>query len=89
MSILIHIVNELMRIYIYSQYINIYIYDGGGQHNSLIPLMLRSKIMKDFLIFIFIFIFHISYLNLLRRVALRPKPFFKGPSDKNLITINS
>ena len=33
--------------------------------------------------------FHIliSYLNLLRRVALRQKPFFKGPSDKNLITI--
>ena len=33
------------------------------------------------------FIFHISYLNLLRRVALRQKPFFKGPSAKNLITI--
>ena len=32
-----------------------------------------------------IFIFHISYH--LRRVALRQKPFFKGPSDKNLITI--
>ena len=31
------------------------------------------------------FIFHISYH--LRRVALRQKPFFKGPSDKNLITI--
>ena len=30
---------------------------------------------------------YISYLNLLRRVALRQKPFFKGPSDKNLITI--
>ena len=37
-------------------------------------------------------IFHISYiscLNLLRKVAHRHKPFFKGPSDKNLITIYS
>ena len=33
-------------------------------------------------------IFHISYLNLFRRVALRQKPFFKGPSIKNLHTIN-
>ena len=33
------------------------------------------------------YLFHISYLNLLRRVALRQKPFFKGPSYKNLITI--
>ena len=33
----------------------------------------------------FHFIFFISYH--LRRVALRQKPFFKGPSDKNLITI--
>ena len=34
------------------------------------------------------FVFRIfSYLNLLRRAALRQKPFFKGPSDKNLITI--
>ena len=32
---------------------------------------------------------YISYLNLLRGVALRPKPFSKGPSDKKLITINS
>ena len=30
---------------------------------------------------------NLSYLNLLRRVALRQKPFFKRPSDKNLITI--
>ena len=30
------------------------------------------------------FIFHISYLNFLRRVALRQKPFFKGPSGKKL-----
>ena len=29
--------------------------------------------------------YYISYH--LRRVALRQKPFFKGPSDKNLITI--
>ena len=36
-------------------------------------------------IYIYIYIFHISYH--LRRVALRQKPFFKGPSDKNLITI--
>ena len=39
-------------------------------------------------------IFHISYifisyLNFLRRVALRQKPFFKGPSGKNLITAYS
>ena len=33
-----------------------------------------------------IVIFHISYsyLNFLRRVALRQKPFFKGPSGKKL-----
>ena len=31
---------------------------------------------------IFIFILYISYLNFLRRVALRQKPFFKGPSGK-------
>ena len=30
-----------------------------------------------------------SYLNFLRRVALRQKPFFKGPSGKNLITAYS
>ena len=30
------------------------------------------------------FIFHISYLNSLRRVALRQKPFFKGPSGKKV-----
>ena len=32
-----------------------------------------------------IYFIYISYLNLLRRAALRQKPFFKGPSDKNLI----
>ena len=32
---------------------------------------------------------YISYLNLFRRVALRQKPFFKGPSGKNLHTIYS
>ena len=30
-----------------------------------------------------------SYFTLVRRVALRQKPFFKGPSDKNVITIYS
>ena len=32
---------------------------------------------------------HILYFNLLRRVALRQKPFFKRPSIKNLHTIYS
>ena len=30
---------------------------------------------------------HISYFILLRRVALQQNLFFKGPTDKNLITI--
>ena len=51
-------------------------------NRDILRLTLRFICETDrFHIFIF------SYLNLLRRVALRQKPFFKGPSDKNLITI--
>ena len=49
---------------------------------------------KEFIIIIIInklkpyqnltYLFHISYLNFSRRVALRQKPFFKGPSGKKL-----
>ena len=48
--------------------------------------MLKTyKVTELFYIYyIFIFSYLFSYLNFLRRVALRQKPFFKGPSGKKL-----
>ena len=49
----------------------------------VLPPWVQMK--QPLFVYLYLYLFHISYH--LRRVALRQKPFFKGPSDKNLITI--
>ena len=50
-------------------------YYGGGRGGSDSSFVMQQSFFRD------VSFLQIRHLNLLRRVAFRQKPFFKGPSD--------